>query len=371
MEHGVGWQPSRPRHVRPLAYPGDGSRARDVHVTIEDPTGRRYREGNRTARRTRRTSSRSSRREGPGGRIGGVGAAFAPIAARRDFYEPITFADYDEGRARSVVDRYDGGSGRFGAAQVDASDAASVADLIRATGATHVLNAVDPRFVMPIFEGDVRGRRHVPRHGDVAVAARTPTSRTRRTGVKLGDEQFARRAGVGGARAARARGRRRGARALRRLRAVRRGPPVRRDRRGRRPRRREPGRQRVRLRAGLQHLDHDRGVPEPAGGVGARPRLVHAAAVQRARGVHVPRGHRAGRVRARRARGGAPDPALGRVPARHLQVRPRRRVHRGAEDAPQARAGPDRSGRREGPGGQPARRGGRMPARPGDARDRR
>ena len=46
---------------------------------------------------------------------GGVGAAFAPIAARRDFYEHIVFADYDEARARSVVDRYDGGTGRFSA----------------------------------------------------------------------------------------------------------------------------------------------------------------------------------------------------------------------------------------------------------------
>ena len=32
---------------------------------------------------------------------GGVGAAFAPIAARRDFYERIVFADYDEARARA------------------------------------------------------------------------------------------------------------------------------------------------------------------------------------------------------------------------------------------------------------------------------
>jgi saccharopine dehydrogenase (NAD+, L-lysine-forming) len=32
---------------------------------------------------------------------GGVGAAFAPIAARRDFYEQVVFADIDEGRARS------------------------------------------------------------------------------------------------------------------------------------------------------------------------------------------------------------------------------------------------------------------------------
>ena len=30
---------------------------------------------------------------------GGVGAAFAPIAARRDFYEHIVFADLDPARS--------------------------------------------------------------------------------------------------------------------------------------------------------------------------------------------------------------------------------------------------------------------------------
>ena len=87
---------------------------------------------------------------------GGVGAAFAPIAARRDFYEHIVFADYDEARATSIVDRYDGGTGRFSAAQVDASNAGQVAELCRATKATHVLNAVarvlprgDARFDRP------------------------------------------------------------------------------------------------------------------------------------------------------------------------------------------------------------------------------
>ena len=44
------------------------------------------------------------------------------------------------------------------------------------------------------------------------------------------------------------------------------------------------------------------------------PRLVHDAAVQRARGVRLPRGDRPGRVRQRRARGGPPHPALGRRP---------------------------------------------------------
>src|SRR6185436_20932381 len=45
---------------------------------------------------------------------GGVGSAFAPIAARRDFYEHIVFADHTEAKAERVVDRY--GDGRFSAA---------------------------------------------------------------------------------------------------------------------------------------------------------------------------------------------------------------------------------------------------------------
>ena len=121
---------------------------------------------------------------------GGVGAAFAPIAARRDFYERIVFADYDEARARSVVDRYDGGTGRFASARVDASDAAAVAELCRAEGITHVLNAVDPRFVMPIFDGAFdAGVTYL----DMAMSLSTPhpAAPYSETGVKLGDEQFA------------------------------------------------------------------------------------------------------------------------------------------------------------------------------------
>ena len=43
-----------------------------------------------------------------------------------------------------------------------------------------------------------------------------------------------------------------------------------------------------------------------------RDRLADDRAVQRAGGVRLPRGHRAGRVRQRGARGGAPHPAVGR-----------------------------------------------------------
>jgi saccharopine dehydrogenase (NAD+, L-lysine-forming) len=121
---------------------------------------------------------------------GGVGASFAPIAARRDFYEHIVFADYDAGRAESVVDRYDDGRGRFSAAQVDASDAGAVEALVRATGATHVLNAVDPRFVMPIFEGTLAGGAT---YLDMAMSLSHPDPQEpfSKPAEKLGDAQLA------------------------------------------------------------------------------------------------------------------------------------------------------------------------------------
>jgi saccharopine dehydrogenase (NAD+, L-lysine-forming) len=120
---------------------------------------------------------------------GGVGASFAPIAARRDFYEHIVFADYDEARATSVVERYDKGAGRFSAAQVDASDASAVAELCRSLGITHVLNAVDPRFVMPIFDGAFEaGVTYL----DMAMSLSKPHPERPHelSYLKLGDEQF-------------------------------------------------------------------------------------------------------------------------------------------------------------------------------------
>ena len=45
------------------------------------------------------------------------------------------------------------GDARFVAARVDASSAAAVDGAVPRAPITHVFNAVDPRFVMPIFEG--------------------------------------------------------------------------------------------------------------------------------------------------------------------------------------------------------------------------
>lgn len=124
---------------------------------------------------------------------GGVGDAAARIAAERDFFETWVVADHDVSRAERTVAAASGrreGESRFRAAQVDASDAAAVEALVREVGATHVLNAVDPRFVVPIFEGTRAGGAD---YLDMAMSLsrRHPDEPYAKVGVKLGDEQFA------------------------------------------------------------------------------------------------------------------------------------------------------------------------------------
>jgi saccharopine dehydrogenase-like NADP-dependent oxidoreductase len=119
---------------------------------------------------------------------GGVGSAAAKIAARRDFFERYVVTDYDLARAERVVDEL--GDTRFVAARIDASSADDVAALAREHGATHVFNAVDPRFVMPIFEGALAAGAD---YLDMAMSLshKHPDKPYELTGVKLGDEQFA------------------------------------------------------------------------------------------------------------------------------------------------------------------------------------
>jgi saccharopine dehydrogenase-like NADP-dependent oxidoreductase len=118
---------------------------------------------------------------------GGVGSAAALIMARRGFLAQCVVADYDLARARRIVDRV--ADRRFSAAQVDASDPHAIADLCRTNHITHVLNLVDPRFVLSIFEGAFIAGAHYldtamslsSKHADEPYA---------KVGIKLGDEQF-------------------------------------------------------------------------------------------------------------------------------------------------------------------------------------
>ena len=119
---------------------------------------------------------------------GGVGDAFARIAVRRPFFDKLVVADYDLARAERTVAAV--ADPRVVAARVDASSAESVAALAREHSVTHVMNAVDPRFVMPVFDGAfAAGADYL----DMAMSLSHPHPEQphSRTGVKLGDEQFA------------------------------------------------------------------------------------------------------------------------------------------------------------------------------------
>jgi saccharopine dehydrogenase (NAD+, L-lysine forming) len=120
---------------------------------------------------------------------GGVGSAFARVAARRSFFDHCALADYDPARPQQVVDALD--DGRFSAHAIDASSQGAVVALIRETKADAVLNSVDPLFNVPIFEACFEaGVTYL----DMAMTLSEPhpTNPYEEIGVKLGDYQFER-----------------------------------------------------------------------------------------------------------------------------------------------------------------------------------
>jgi saccharopine dehydrogenase-like NADP-dependent oxidoreductase len=125
---------------------------------------------------------------------GGVGSAFVSIAARREAIEHITVADVDPDRASAAVSAaVDDGRAdpaRLDAATVDASDEDAVAALARGCGAAVILNACDPRFNPPIFQGAFAAGCH---YVDMAMhmSEPHPTRPYEKTGRRLGDAQFA------------------------------------------------------------------------------------------------------------------------------------------------------------------------------------
>ncbi len=125
---------------------------------------------------------------------GGVGDAIAKIAATRSFYEAVVVSDYDVSRAERTVawiaERHGAEvASRFSAARIDASDPDGVAAVARANGATHVMNAVEPKFVPSVFAGALAAGAD---YLDMAMSLSEPhpTDPFRQPGVKLGDDQF-------------------------------------------------------------------------------------------------------------------------------------------------------------------------------------
>jgi saccharopine dehydrogenase-like NADP-dependent oxidoreductase len=126
---------------------------------------------------------------------GGVGNAIAKIAATRSFFETIVVADYNQQRADDVIDwirnrHGDEVASKFVSAKVDAGLAANVTELCLEHKITHVLNAVEPKFVPTVFSGAFSAGVH---YLDMAMSLSEahPTDPFHKPGIKLGDQQFA------------------------------------------------------------------------------------------------------------------------------------------------------------------------------------
>ena len=120
---------------------------------------------------------------------GGVGSAIANIASRRPFITQMVIADRNLSRAEAAITKVK--DSRFSAAEVNAAELEDIRALIRKAKPDIVINAVDPRFVMPIFLAcEIENTNSM----DMAMSLSRPHPHypNSETGVKLGDEQFAR-----------------------------------------------------------------------------------------------------------------------------------------------------------------------------------
>ena len=120
---------------------------------------------------------------------GGVGSAIANIASRRKFITSMVVADRNLEKAQKTVQRVK--DPRFSAAVVNAAELENIRELIRKVNPDIVINAVEPRYVMPIFLAcEIERVNYI----DMALSLSRPHPEypLSETGVKLGDEQFSR-----------------------------------------------------------------------------------------------------------------------------------------------------------------------------------
>ncbi|MGO1025187.1 saccharopine dehydrogenase family protein [Streptomyces rubiginosohelvolus] len=122
---------------------------------------------------------------------GGVGTAITRIAARRSFFDHMVVTDYDLSRAEAAVAALGEDGARFSALRVDASDRAAVTALIAEQRCDILVNATDPRFVMPLFDAALAAGVD---YLDMAMSLSSPHPERpyEECGVKLGDGQFER-----------------------------------------------------------------------------------------------------------------------------------------------------------------------------------
>ncbi|PZG09939.1 saccharopine dehydrogenase family protein [Nonomuraea aridisoli] len=124
---------------------------------------------------------------------GGVGTAITRIAARRPFFEHMVVADYDLPRAKAAVAALGDKAHRFTPVRLDAADEEAVTATLREHRCDVLLNATDPRFVLPLFDAALAADAD---YLDMALSMSKPHPDRpyQKVGIKLGDEQFARTA---------------------------------------------------------------------------------------------------------------------------------------------------------------------------------
>ena len=121
--------------------------------------------------------------------VGGVGEAIAAIAKSRPWIEMMVLADYNSQRAGEVqqklIDR-----NRFPMECIDASNQQEIEALARKHGVDLIMNAVDPIFNKQIFDAAYNVGAH---YMDMAMSLSEPHPEDpfHKTGIKLGDYQFA------------------------------------------------------------------------------------------------------------------------------------------------------------------------------------
>jgi len=101
----------------------------------------------------------------------------------------MVVADYDISRAEAAVAALKERGDRFSAQHLDASDVDAVRRVLAEHECEVLLNATDPRFVMPLFNAALSAGTH---YLDMAMSLSAPhASRPyEECGVKLGDQQF-------------------------------------------------------------------------------------------------------------------------------------------------------------------------------------
>jgi saccharopine dehydrogenase-like NADP-dependent oxidoreductase len=123
--------------------------------------------------------------------VGTVGEAIVRLSRNAPWLERLVCADYDVGRARRVRDAAGADESTHPAIALDASSQAAIVEAIRAHDVDIVVNAVDPRFVMPIFDAALEADVD---YLDMAMSLSQPhPDRPHEApGTMLGDVQFGR-----------------------------------------------------------------------------------------------------------------------------------------------------------------------------------